>query len=37
MKRIVLVAAVVTAMTVAGVPAAHADACNNGAVKPGTG
>jgi hypothetical protein len=29
------VAAVVTVLSIVGVPAAHADACNNGAVKPG--
>jgi hypothetical protein len=36
-KRIVLVAAVVTALGFVGLPAARAEVCNNGAVKPGTG
>jgi len=35
MKRIVLVAAVIAALNISGVPAAHADMCRDGAVKPG--
>jgi hypothetical protein len=37
MKRIVFAAAVAAALGLVGVPAAHADVCNNGAVKRGTG
>jgi hypothetical protein len=37
LQRTVLMAAVVAASNVAGIPAAHADVCHDGAVKPGPG
>ncbi len=37
LQRTVLVAAVVAALSIAGVPVAYTDTCNNGAVEPGTG
>jgi hypothetical protein len=36
-RQVVLVAAVVAVSSIAGVPAAQANVCNNGAVKPGSG